>query len=219
MHTPRPSRTNAALRIALRLCVLALLLWGAFALMDWVEAQTDRATTLAALVFILLLYAVLLAVPFMPGIEIGFSVLVMRGAEAAPYVWIATVLGLCLAFWTGRMMPAAWLIGTFEDLRMARTAQLVKRLSDTPPDLRLRFLYIQAPRWVRPALREWRYLLLAALLNLPGNAVIGGGGGLALLSGLSGVFSARGTMLTFALATAPFPILVWFFGPQVLPWT
>lgn len=53
-----------------------------------------------------------------------------------------------------------------------------------------------------------RYLALAVFLNLPANAVVGGGGGVALLCGMSGQFGWRGYLLTIAIATSPVPILM-----------
>ena len=56
-----------------------------------------------------------------------------------------------------------------------------------------------------------RHLMLALLVNLPGNAVIGGGGGILMLSGLSGLFTLPRLLLTLALAVAPVPLVVWAF--------
>jgi hypothetical protein len=53
-----------------------------------------------------------------------------------------------------------------------------------------------------------RYLALAICLNVPGNAVVGGGGGLALLCGLSRQFDGRRFALTIALAVSPLPLLI-----------
>ena len=59
---------------------------------------------------------------------------------------------------------------------------------------------------------RYRYLNLAVLINIPGNAVIGGGGGIAFVSGLSGTFRMPLAILTIALATAPVPLGIWLFG-------
>ena len=57
-----------------------------------------------------------------------------------------------------------------------------------------------------------RYPLLAALINVPGNAVVGGGGGIALTAGFSRLFRPGWTALTVALAVAPVPLIVWLTG-------
>ena len=49
---------------------------------------------------------------------------------------------------------------------------------------------------------------------MPGSGLIGGGGGICLLAGLTGVFAPRATFLTLALAVAPVPLLVWMTGME-----
>jgi hypothetical protein len=55
-----------------------------------------------------------------------------------------------------------------------------------------------------------RHFTLAVCLNLPGNSVLGGGGGIAALCGLSGQFVWWRFVLTLVIATAPIPLLVLF---------
>ena len=57
-------------------------------------------------------------------------------------------------------------------------------------------------------LLRFRHLTLGVALNFPGNSALGGGGGLALLGGMSKQFSWRGFVVTIAVATSPLPILV-----------
>ena len=56
--------------------------------------------------------------------------------------------------------------------------------------------------------RSHRYLTLALCLNLPGNSVLGGGGGITALCGLSRQFHWWRFLLTLIVATAPLPFLV-----------
>lgn len=53
-----------------------------------------------------------------------------------------------------------------------------------------------------------KHIAPAACLNFPGNSILGGGGGLALLCGLSRQFTWHGFVLTVAIATSPIPVLV-----------
>ncbi|MEE8444482.1 MAG: hypothetical protein V3S44_03980, partial [Alphaproteobacteria bacterium] len=53
-----------------------------------------------------------------------------------------------------------------------------------------------------------RHLTLAVCLNMPGNSVLGGGGGIAALCGLSRQFHWWRYVLTLIIATAPIPLLV-----------
>lgn len=209
---------NAILRNLARLAVIGVLVWASLLALDWLRMETGPSG-MAALALLLLIYMLILATPFMPGVEIGLALLVMRGADAAPLVWAATVMGLCLAWLVGRWLPTPWIISALRDLRLDTPADMVARISGTPSDLRLRYLCRHAPNWLARILRDWRYVALALMLNLPGNVVVGGGGGLAMLAGLSRIFAPAATFLTFLVGTAPIPLAVWIFGPRFLPWT
>jgi hypothetical protein len=50
------------------------------------------------------------------------------------------------------------------------------------------------------------------LLNLPGNAALGGGGGIAMMSGFCRLFTFAGFVTTVALAVAPMPLLILLTG-------
>ncbi|KUF11570.1 hypothetical protein AVJ23_07370 [Pseudoponticoccus marisrubri] len=208
------------MRSLARLALLGLIAWAGLRLCDALMARAPEAGGSALVLGLLLIgYALLLALPFVPGIEIGLALLMMRGAEVAPFVWTATAAGLSLAFLVGRALPAAWIAASLQDLRCDRAAALVLRLEDEPQALRLRFLSQNAPATLRPVLDRGRHLGLALLLNLPGNALIGGGGGIALLAGVSRLFRTWAALTTLALATLPVPLLVWLAGPGILPWT
>jgi hypothetical protein len=51
-------------------------------------------------------------------------------------------------------------------------------------------------------------LTLAVLLNLPGNIIIGGGGGIALIAGMTRLYSPPTYLTTIAIAVAPVPVIV-----------
>ncbi|HXV11709.1 MAG TPA: hypothetical protein VD839_12995, partial [Burkholderiales bacterium] len=53
-----------------------------------------------------------------------------------------------------------------------------------------------------------RYLLLALLLNLPGNVLIGGGGGIAMMAGMSRLYSFPSYLALISVAILPGPVLV-----------
>jgi hypothetical protein len=57
---------------------------------------------------------------------------------------------------------------------------------------------------------------LAIVLNLPGNIVIGGGGGIALMAGASRLYSVPGFLVTIVLAVAPVPLAILVFGKEIL---
>lgn len=71
---------------------------------------------------------------------------------------------------------------------------------------RLRFLLRSAPSWIVPFLLRQRYLVIGILFNLPGNALIGGGGGIGLIAGMSRLFPFQRYLILVSLAIMPGPI-------------
>lgn len=186
---------------------------------DWVLARLGmevRPGTQAAVHQMVLaataLYVLLLALPFMPGVEIGLGLMVLLGPSISFLVYLSTVIALVLAFTVGRLVPPAAIIAIFGWLRLARAADVVARIAPLPADERLEFLLSRVPaRFVSFLLRH-RYVALAVVLNLPGNALIGGGGGIALACGVSRIFSVPGFLLTVALAVSPVPVAYYLAG-------
>ena len=161
-----------ALRLLAKLAVIGLAAWGIHLVMDWAttRAAGNDSLMFGVLTLLLLAYALLIAIPFMPGIEIGISLLILKGAAIAPLVYGATMLGLMLAFAAGRLLPHRWLRGLLADLRLKRACLLVDRLAPMTGEERLAHLAERAPAFLRPLIGPWRYLLLAALINIPGSA-------------------------------------------------
>lgn len=215
-----PARRFA--RAVLRLAVIGLCIW---ALIRAGEVSTERVAHLpeglrgpfaiGALGLALAFYAVLLALPFVPGVEVGIMLLAMKGAAIAPFVYAATCVGLMLAYLSGRYMPLEWLERLASDLRLARLAHLLDTLRPLSPEQRVAMLRRRVPGKLGDLLVRSRYVALALLVALPGNGVIGGGGGICLVAGLSRLFSTRGVFLAIALGVAPVPLAVWLFGWQV----
>lgn len=159
---------------------------------------------LGGLVLGTLIYMLALALPFVPGVEISVMIMMLFGAVGAATVYVATVAGLALAFAAGRLIPERVL------------AEMLRRLGVALPegafDVALRALVARhgpgrpAGLWGR--LMAYRYLALAVAVNLPGNSVLGGGGGIAVLCGASRQFEWYWFVLTLLVATAPIPALV-----------
>lgn len=215
-----PSIGRSVIRLALRLGVLVVFVLATNAAVDWAQTLAQDSSLSWAMpgltLGLVLLYALLIAVPFMPGIEVGISILIMRGPEVAPLVWSATTLGLTLAYFAGRLIPLTTLRGVFQDLHLTRICRMIDHIAPLSPSERLDLLCDALPKRIAPWAVRFRYGVLAVLINIPGNALIGGGGGIAFIAGLSKLFHPAATLLTFALAVAPVPIAVWFFGLQIL---
>ena len=207
-------------RIGLRLAALGVLVWSAHELIGWTMSESaalkaGSAPMIGILVLLLLAYAVLIALPFVPGVELGLTLMMIEGAWIAPLIWAATLIGLMLAFSAGLVLPYAALRRSLIDLRLARAAELVASLEPLDGGARLELLRARLPAWLRPIARNYRYVLLAVLINLPGNFVLGGGGGILLLAGCSRIFSFVATLATVALAVAPVPVIVYALGEDL----
>ncbi len=214
---------QSLLRTLLRLAALAAIAYAIHLAMNWATAQTEvfapsiaNQMRIGIMVMLLMTYAVLLAIPFVPGIEVGLMLLLIRGAEIAPYVYIATVLGLILAYCAGHLLPYHWLRRVFLDLRLPGACRMLDTLEPMPAERRLALLRKQLPWGLGKLAVNYRYLLLALLINLPGSSLLGGGGGICMIAGLTRLFHPRATLLTIALAVLPFPLLVWLWGPGIL---
>lgn len=222
-----PARTGwpTFRRMALRFAVIAILALCAHGLIGLSMTLTGRlpsadadAMRSALLLMALLIYALLIAIPFVPGIEIGVALLLLRGASIAPAVYLATVTGLLLAYCIGRAVPDGALARLLSDLRMRRAGEMVARLAGMSPEARARALEARLPRWLALPVSRYRYLSLGLLLNVPGNVLLGGGGGLMMAAGLSRLFAAHWIALTVALAVLPVPLMIWWFGTGMLTW-
>ena len=218
-----PPLRRSILRTILRLVLVLAVAYAVHLCLDWLMHLTDdlpQATGTAVrssiLGIALLAYALMIAFPFVPGIEIAISLILVRGPEIAPFIYLATAGGLLLAFYAGRYLPYRWLTGLFEDLRLRRASALLARIEHLSPERRLALMRRQLPGRLGQWAVNYRYVALALLINMPGSFLIGGGGGICLMAGLTGLFRPRATTITIALAVLPFPLTVWILGPGVL---
>ncbi len=210
---------RARIGVLIKLTVLAAVLVAASRAGTWVIGELDflvRPGTEPylhrAIMTAMVVYVVLMALPFVPGIEIGLVLMVMFGAKIVPLVYLATVLALVLAFVMGRFVPHRFVGELLGALRLRRARELLARVEHLGQGERLKFLIERADsRWV-PFLLRHRHLAIAAALNLPGNAIIGGGGGIGLAAGFSRLVSLPVYVLTVGLAVAPLPLAVWVTG-------
>lgn len=205
--------------IAVRLAVLVLLVlsagWAVHAITEALdlmvmphnERAVHRSIILATAVFV-----ILLAIPFVPGAEIGLTMLTVFGAAIAPLVYLATVTALMLAYFIGRFLPPATLVRLLRLVRLKRGANAIEEIAELPREERVgRLMESGSPRLARLATR-YRYLAILMAINLPGNVLIGGGGGIAMIAGMSGLFAPLPFLLTVAVAVAPVPLFVGIWG-------
>lgn len=163
-----------------------------------------------------IVYAVVMAIPFVPGVEIGLSLIGMLGPPIVFLVYVSTVAGLSLSFVAGRIISLRRLINLFDAFQLKRASGLVGVLEPMSREERLAFLVSKAPNRLVPVLLRHRYLLLAILFNVPGNFLIGGGGGIAMMAGISGLYSTLGFFATVLIAVSPLPLAILILGKAVL---
>jgi hypothetical protein len=211
----RPAASWRWLRLAALLLAIVLLNVAG----GWLVAQLDFTLTPinSDMVYSLLLltaavYVLVIAMPFVPGIEIGLALLFVLGPAGVPLVYLCNLLALALAFLIGRLIPLHLIARLFGWLRMERARRMIETLASCPPHTRLMHVLESASAgWARRLLLH-RHLAAGIVLNLPGNAMIGGAGGIAMIAGMSHLFRFPLFILTMAIASTPVPILILLTG-------
>lgn len=193
--------------------IYVLLLVGGLAVGRAIQMQFQGDTPLGiiGIIFILFLFTLLTAIPFIPGIELGIVLLVLSGGALAPWVYAGLVASLSLAFLAGHLISGKILGDVFQALGLKKSQQLVQKLVPLPREDRLDLLFATLPGKFAPVLLRHRYATLVLILNTPGNTVIGGGGGIALVAGMSGLFSVPGYFGAILIAALPIPVLFQIF--------
>jgi len=146
--------------------------------------EASNTIDTSVLIVISLIYALLLAIPFVAGVEIGIFLMCLFGFKGILAAYLATVLGLSIAYFFGRR------IGCFYTHKQMDLS-IIKRI---------RAFSLYVPRW----------LSLALLINTPGNAIFGGGGGIAMAFGMERNVSNIAFFSVILIATLPVPLLVYF---------
>ncbi len=154
------------------------------------------------------LYTVLMALPFIPGMEISLALFAAFGQQVAVFIYAATVLAFCISFLIGSLVKARLIAFFFAYAGLQRAEKLVSRLEHLNSKERLDVLMENAPKRFIPFLLRHRHIAIAIAINLPGNALIGGGGGIALLAGMSGLYRFPHYVAIVSLAVAPVPLAV-----------
>ncbi len=203
------------LRIAVAALIYGSLLagghWGSGWLIDFFGVDFDTAVQSHAfhvMIVGVVFFAVLMAIPFVPGIEISLALLAIFGSKVAMAIYAATLAALALSYLIGRMLPLSLIATLFGSLGLQRAKTLVHSLQPLNTEQRFEFMIEHAPKRVIPALLKHRYIAVIVTLNVPGNAVIGGGGGIALLAGMSGLFTFPRFLASVSLAALPVPLVV-----------
>jgi hypothetical protein len=151
------------------------------------------------------LYVLLLSLPFVPGVELGILLMCAFGKEGIVFVYIATVMGLVMAFLMGRMFPKKWVDALSKKFGFSQPCD---NQSDEIMFILSRFF--RNKKWPRKLFQDYRYLVIGVLFNMPGTYLIGGGGGISFTCGNSRNISFKLFVLTVILAVSPVPLLAFF---------
>jgi len=206
------SKSTHYFKIVLILAILVTINWGGTWLAHQINFQIfPRHEPILHTIVLgaVLLYILLMAVPFMPGIEIGLALMVMLGSKGALLVYLCTLVALSISFTVGRTIPPRLVYRLLNWLYLYKASALVRQLEPLNQLERLRLLQEKAPAKIAPFLLNHRYLTVAVALNLPGNALIGGGGGIGLIVGMSKIIPFHAYIALLAIAIAPVPL--WFY--------
>ena len=214
-------RTRAVLKVLLFVFLIVL---GNF-LVQWFVDRLDFEITPGnepivhrIIVVSMIAYAILMAIPFVPGVEIGLAVLMILGPKIVLFVYLCTLVALSMSFIVGRLIPERMIIHFLTELSFDKASYLLAQFEGLDSEQRLNLLLDQSPKRLIPFLLRHRYVAIMVAVNLPGNIVIGGGGGIALMAGLSRLFSPSVFVLTVAIAISPVPLAWLIFGENLAEW-
>ena len=203
-----------ALVISFIICVNYFVQWLGIQLEDNILPANEHMIH-RIIVISILVYTLLIAIPFVPSVEIGLGLILVLRAKLAPLVYLFTIIGLSLSFLVGQLIPESRLQSFLEELSLTRASRLVEKMKPLNTEQRLSLLLSHAPAKFIPTLLRHRYLAVAVALNIPGNTVIGGGGGISLVAGMSRLFRFWRFLLLVAIAVAPVPLFIVLCGTDI----
>jgi len=210
-----PSRSVRCIKILLLIAVVVLLNSGGGWLAHQINFQLyPRHEPYLHLVILgsFGLYILLMTLPFMPGIEIGLTLMLFLGSKGVILVYCCTLIALSISFLIGQRIPLQKFAKFLGWLHLKKAHDLITEMEPLPPGERVAILHKKAPARIVPHLLNHRYLTIALLLNLPCNAVIGGGGGIGMIVGMSGLITYTRYLLTIAVSISPVPIVIFLKG-------
>ncbi len=194
--------------------IYIVLLAGGWYFSNWITEYArvqitpqNQSMLTAMIVSTTIIYVVASAIPFVPGAEIGFGLLLVFGARLAVLVYASMIVALLIAYLAGRFMPVSVISGFFDFLGLAKAGALVREMDALDSKSRFERLTRSAPNRLVPFLLRHRHLALIVLLNMPGNSILGGGGGIAFTAGASRLYSLPAFVFSTMLAAAPIPVL------------
>ncbi|AML53035.1 hypothetical protein [Falsihalocynthiibacter arcticus] len=93
---------------------------------DWLE--NAARVRIGVFGMLLLVYVLLMAIHFVPGVENGIYLMMLEGGTAAPFVYLGTLAGLSLAYFVERTVDCVVFMQVEIDLRLTRISDLIEKL-------------------------------------------------------------------------------------------
>jgi len=167
----------------------------------------DTAEVQMVAVILLIVYAICMMLPYLPAIELGLILLAMLDIQGILILYLVTVAALTISYAIGRTIPVSVLQTLFRFLHLKKASELFCARGECDESEQINRFIEHAPKRMVPFLLKHRYGVLAVLVNTPGNMIIGGAGGIAMVSGLSRVFGPVKFVATVLLAVSPLPLI------------
>ena len=167
----------------------------------------DTQQTQLFIGLLVLVYALCMILPFMPAIELGLVLLAMLNIQGVLMLYLVTVVALMTSYGIGKLIPIEILKRFFDFLHIPKASELLCSAEACDEKEQIDRFIEHAPKRLIPFLLRHRYWVFAVAINTPGNMIIGGAGGIAMMSGLSRLFGFRQFALTILIAVSPLPIL------------
>ena len=167
----------------------------------------DTAEVQMVAVILLIVYAICMMLPYLPAIELGLILLATLDIEGVMILYLVTVAALSISYAIGRTIPVLVLQTLFRFLHLHKASELFCARGECDEKEQIDRFIEHAPKKMVPFLLKHRYCVLAVLVNTPGNMIIGGAGGIAMMSGMSRVFGPVKFVATVLLAVSPLPVI------------
>ncbi len=207
---------NRHWRWAAILCLYIVLIMTGMFISRWIAINSEMNLASegggrldAAVLALSSIYVMASALPFVPGAEIGFAMIMVFGARIALLVYACMVFAMVMAYSAGRFIPISTIAYLFGFLGLTRARDFILEIAAKSPSERLLMIVQRSPNRFIPFLIKNRHIAFALALNIPGNSLVGGGGGLSMIAGMSGLFSFWAFLITAMIAIAPIPLAVY----------
>lgn len=186
-HAKALQRARYILQGSAYLLILLGLVWASLQLQAWLHSRLQyHPAHWFLLAFGSCIYLLGMCLPFVPGIELGLMLMMLFGLPGIVVVYSATQIALNLAYHLGGRFGQGLEQRIQNGIHSPKTPRII--------------------RFLMQSMRRSPALVFLLLLNLPGNAMIGGAGGISALYGILRVLPPGRFFIVALLATLPVPL-------------